>query len=50
MLKTATVKLHEIGTVPAITKALKMRINNPHNIWEARQLFLLTSTLGKRVK
>lgn len=44
----ATMKLYEIGTVPVITKALKMCINNPHKTWEARQLFLLTSTLGKK--
>lgn len=41
-------KLYEIGIVHIITKALKMHINNPHNTWEARQLFFLTSILGKK--
>jgi len=43
-------KLYEIGIVPAITKALNMHINNPHNTWEARQLFLLTNNLCKKGK
>lgn len=50
MLKVATTKRYEIGIVPVVTKALKMLINNAHNTWEARQLFLLTKTLGKKVK
>lgn len=41
-------KLYESETVPVITQGLKMCIDSSHNSWEARQLFLLTSTLGKK--